>query len=176
MGSFKLLLDQCGVWLSAEQFDADMWFAILKGLLKFRITASVAADERISFAVADGPVNSTIEVIDKVITLPRRFKYQKVSPWSVFVNGAANQIDDTQSLVEYAQSLLDSGGSAAEQLQIKTAVLSFLFSPGDRIIASADSRDILGVKYDNRSVCRLEKVQMDFTNQQTILSTVKKRK
>jgi hypothetical protein len=40
----------------------------------------------------------------------------------------------------------------------------------------ADSRDILGVKYDNRSICWLEKIEMDFTNQQTILTAVKKRK
>jgi hypothetical protein len=176
MSSFKILLDQCGVWLSAEQIDTDMWFAILKGVLKFRITASVCADERISFAVSDGPVNSTAEMVDKIITLPRRFKYQKVSPCSIFANGSANQIDDTQSLVEFAQSLSDSSGFVTEQLQIKTPCLSPIFTPGDRISTGPDSRDILGVKYDNRSICRLEKVQMDFANQQTILTAVKKRK
>ncbi|MGB8226281.1 MAG: hypothetical protein WCE45_05380, partial [Sedimentisphaerales bacterium] len=70
----------------------------------------------------------------------------------------------------------DSGGLATEQLQIKTMILSPAFSPGDKIITSPDSRDILGVKYDNRSVCRLEKIEMDFINQQTILTAVKKRK
>lgn len=182
MSSFKILLDQCGIWLSAEQLDADLWFAILKGLLKFRITASVMADERISFAVADGPVNSTIDVVDEVITLPRRFKYKKVSPYSIFVNNSdenlsfANQADDTELLVEFAQSLSDSGGFKTEQLQIKTMVLSPVFSPGDRVKTCADSRDILGVKYDNRSICWLEKVEMDFANQQTIFTAVKKRK
>jgi hypothetical protein len=176
MGSFKVLLDQCGVWLSAEQLDTDIWFAILKGLLKFRITASVCADERISFTIADGPVNSTIEVVDKVVTLPRRFKYQKVSPYSIFVNNSANQTDDTASLIEYARGISDSGGFETERLQIKTMVLSPAFSCGDKIITSPDSRDILGVKYDNRSVCWLEKIEMDFVNQQTILTAVKKRK
>lgn len=182
MSSFKVLLDQCGIWLSAEQLDADVWFAILKGLLKFRITASVCADERISFTVADGSAGSTIEVVDEVVTLPRRFKYKKVSPYSIFYNSSeenlsfANQVDDTKSLVEFAQNLSDSGGFQTEQLQIKTAVLSPVFSPGDRVITSADSRDILGVKYDNRSICWLEKVEMDFTNQQTSLTAVKKRR
>ena len=176
MNSFKVLLDQCGVWLSAEQIDADMWFAILNGVLKFRITASVMADERISFAVSDGPVNSTSEVVDKIITLPRRFKYQKVSPYSIFANAPANQIDDTQYLVEFAQSLSGSSGFTTEQLQIKTACLSPIFAVGDGISTSPDSRDILGVKYDNRSICLIEKVQMDFANQQTILTAVKKRK
>jgi hypothetical protein len=182
MSSFKILLDQCGIWLSAEQLDADVWFAILKGLLKFRITASVCADERINFTVADGPVNSTVEVVDKVITLPRRFKYQKVSPYSTFVNNSdesfssANQKDDTELLVEFAQGLSESGGFKTELLQIKTMVLSPFFNPGDRVKTCADSRDILGVKYDNRSICWLEKIEMDFTNQQTILTAVKKRK
>ena len=175
MSSFKILLDQCGIWLSTEQIDTDMWFAILNGVLKFRITASVCADERISFEAVDGPVNSTAEVVDKIITLPRRFKYQKVSPYSIFANGSANQIDDTQSIVEFAQGLSASSGFAAEQLQIKTACLSPIFTVGDRISTGPDSRDILGVKYDNRSICRLEKVQMDFANQQTILTAVKKR-
>ena len=182
MSSFKVLLDECGIWLSAEQLDSDLWFAILKGYLKVRITASVMADERISFTVSDGPVNSTIEVVDKIITMPRRFKYRKVSPYSIFANnsdenlGIADQADDTTSLVEFAQSLSASGGFETEYLRIHTAVLSPAFSPGDRVIASADSRDILGVKYDNRSICWLEKIDIDFANQQTILTAAKKRK
>lgn len=123
-----------------------------------------------------GRSNSTIEVIDKIITLPRRFKYQKVSPFSIFVNNSANQIDDTASLVEYARSLADSGGIETERLQIKTMLLMPAFSCGDRVRTSPDSRDILGVKYDSRSICWLEKIEMDFANQQTILTAVKKRK
>ena len=182
MSSFKVLLDECGIWLSTEQLDSDLWFAILKGYLKVRITASVMADERISFTVSDGPVNSTIEVVDKIITMPRRFKYRKVSPYSIFANnsdenpGVADQADDTALLVEFAQSLSASGGSETEYLRIHTVVLLPAFSPGDRVIASADSRDILGVKYDNRSICWLEKIDIDFANQQTILTAAKKRK
>jgi DNA-binding beta-propeller fold protein YncE len=182
MSSFKVLLDQCGIWLSTEQLDADMWFAILKGYLKVRITACVMADERISFTVSDGPVNSTIEVVDKIIAMPRRFKYRKVSPYSIFANnrgenlGVADQADNTASLVEFAQGLSASGGSEAEYLRIHTAVLLPAFSPGDKVIASADSRDILGVKYDSRSICWLEKIDIDFASQQTILTAAKKRK
>jgi len=176
MDSFKVLLDQCGVWLSAQQLDMDMWFAILKGVLKFRLTASVMSDERLSFTVADGPVNSTAEVIDKVITLPRRFKYQKVSPYSIFDGATAKQLDDTQALAGFANNLASAGGFETEQMQLKTLCLSPVFTVGDGIITSPDSRDIVGVKYDNRSISRIEKVQMDFANQQTILTTVKKRK
>jgi hypothetical protein len=77
MSSFKVLLDQCGIWLSVEQFDSDMWFAILKGVLKVRITASVVSDQRINYIAADGALGSIIPVVDKIITLPGRFKYQK---------------------------------------------------------------------------------------------------
>jgi hypothetical protein len=176
------LADECGIWLSIEQFDEDMWFAILKGVLKFRITASVMSDERINFAVADGPVNSTAEVVDKIITLPRRFKYRKVSPQSIFADksggnlGIADEADDTQSLVEYTRGLSDLNRREIERLKIKTLLLSKIFSPGDRIATSPDSRDILGVGYDGRSFCFVEKVEMDFAEQQTILTAVKKRK
>jgi hypothetical protein len=181
MGSFKVLVDECGIWLSAERFDCDMWFAILKGYLKLRITASVMSDERINFTACDGPVNSTLDVVDRIITLPRRFKYRKVSPQSIFINnteqnlGIADETDDTPSLVEYTRSLSDSNRSDIEQLRIKTLLPSPLFSPGDRITASPDSRDILGVKYDN-NLCLLEKAELDFIAQQSILTIVKRRK
>ncbi|HBG27493.1 MAG: hypothetical protein A2Y10_02870 [Planctomycetes bacterium GWF2_41_51] len=176
MNSFKVLLDQCGIWLSTEQLDSDMWFAILKGVLKVRITASVAADERINFATTDGAVNSIIDVVDRVVTLPRRFKYQKVSPYSIFKNTTANEIDNTNALVEFARGLCGSSRNVNEQLEIKTMILSPFFAPGDRITASPDSRDILSVLYDTRNICYVEKVHNDYANQQTSITAVKKRK
>ena len=177
MASFKVLLDQCGVWLSAEQFDMDMWFAILKGVLKFRITASVVADERISWIAADGPVNSTAEVIDKIITLPRRFRYKKVSPESIFAaSSPSDQTDDSESLVEFARTMADNGHSESEKLNIKTLLLLLFISPGSQITASPDSRDILNIKYDNRSFCWIKSVDMNFENQQTTITAVKARK
>jgi hypothetical protein len=176
MSSFKVLLDQCGIWLSVEQLDTNLWFAIVKGVLKVRITACVMADERISYTAADGPVNSIIEVADKIITLPKRFKYQKVSPQSIFVNGRANQIDDTKSIVEYANNLCGASAAVNENLQIKTMTLTPYFSPGDRITSSSDSRDALEVKYDTRNICCIEKVHVDYESQQTIITAVKRRK
>ncbi|MCE5340540.1 MAG: hypothetical protein LLF92_05355 [Planctomycetaceae bacterium] len=176
MSSFKVLLDQCGIWLSVEQFDSDMWFAILKGVLKIRITASVLSDERINYTACDGAVGSIIPVVDKIVTLPKRFKYQKVSSQSAFVGSTANEIDDTASIVAYANNLCSVGLSAGENLQIKTMTAMPYFSPGDRIITSPDSRDILGVLYDTRNVCCVEKAHVDFVNQQTILTAAKKRK
>ena len=89
--AFNNLLNECGVWLSSDQLDIDTWVAALKGVLKFRITASVISDERLTCVVADGPVNSTAPVVEHIITLPRQFKYRKVSSRSIF----AKTDDDT---------------------------------------------------------------------------------
>ncbi|HAL45739.1 MAG: hypothetical protein A2Y12_10795 [Planctomycetes bacterium GWF2_42_9] len=176
MNSFKVLLDQCGIWLSAEQLDTDLWYAIVKGVLKVRITASVVSDERINYTGADGAIGSIIEVVDKIVTLPKRFKYQKVSAQSAFAGGIAKEIDDTKSIVEYANNLCNMKNNVSENLQIKTMVVMPYFSPGDRIVCSPDSRDLLGVLYDTRNVCYIEKAKVDYVNQQTILTAVKRRK
>lgn len=176
MSSFKVLLDQCGIWLSVEQLDSDMWFAILKGVLKVRITASVVSDQRISYTAADGPVGSMMPVADKIITLPKRFKYQKVAPQSAFFGSKANEIDDTAHIVAYANSLCEINKTGSETLQIKTMTAVPYFSPGDRIVSSPDSRDLLGVMYDTQNICCVEKVYVDFVGQQTTLTAVKKQK
>ena len=54
--AFNSLLYECGVWLSSDRLDVSTWIAALKGVLKFRITASVISEERLSCVVADGPV------------------------------------------------------------------------------------------------------------------------
>ncbi len=176
ISSFKVLLDQCGIWLSIEQLDLDMWFAILKCVLKMRITACVMSDERINYSLADGAVNSAVDVVDKVVTLPRRFRYQKVSPYSVFKGSKANEIDDTGAIVEFARGLCNLSKNVNEQLEIKTMVLSPFYYPGDRITASPDSRDVLEVLYDTRNICFIEKVHNDYVNQQTTITAVKRRK
>ena len=179
---FDVLLDECGIWLSSEQLDVDVWFAILKGNLKFRITASVIADNRLSVTFADGPLNSTTEVTDRIITLPRQFKYRKISPESIFYNcddehfGAANEADDTETIVEYARTLAENSIQTIETFQIGTSVLTTGFNVGNSITSSPDSRDILGIKYDPQSICRIERVKMDFIKQQTYLEVVKTRR
>ena len=179
---FDVLLDECGIWLGSEQLDVDVWLAILKGSLKFRITASVVADDRLSATFADGAINSTTEVLDRLITLPRQFKYRRVSPESIFYNssdehfGLPNEADDTGTIVEYARTLSENSSQRIETFQIGTSVLTTGFNAGDRITSSPDSRDILGIRYDPRSICRIERVKMDFLKQQTYLKVVKTRR
>ncbi len=179
---FDVLLDECGVWLSGEQFDAEVWFAILKGYLKFRITASVVSDERINASFSTGPINSTAEIIDNVIVLPRQFKYRKVSSKSIYYNcddehfGDPDQADDTETIVEYARAMAENSTQTIETFQIGTSVLTTGFSIGDKITTGPDSKDILGIKYDSQSTCYIEKIKMDFARQQTFLEIIKKRR
>ena len=175
------MLNECGVWLSSDQLDIDTWVAALKGVLKFRITASVISDERLSCEIADGPVNSTVPVVEHVISLPRQFKYQKVSGKSIFENssddglGVADEIDDSVCLYEYVRHMADVLSLAVETADVQTPVLSLDYEVGDRVDAGLESRDSLGVRGDNRSVCCIEQVKMDFARQCTNLKIVRRR-
>ncbi len=180
--AFNNLLDECGIWLSSDRLDANTWVAALKGALKFRITASVVADERLSCVVADGPVGSTVEVVDELITLPRWFKYRKVSPKSIFVNssdsslGQPDEVDDTDALYGFVRKQAEVSGAVAETVDVQTPYLVFDYRVGDRVTVSPESRDLLGCRRDNRSIHYIERVQMDFIKQYTNLKVVRKRK
>jgi hypothetical protein len=179
--AFNNLLDECGIWLSSDQLDMDTWVAALKGYLKFRITASVVADERVSCIVADGPVNSAIPVVDHLITLPRQFKYRRVSGASIFAGvtneglGEPDEVDDTDALYEYVRYQVQGSGEIIETIDVQTPCLEFDFRVGDRVNASPESRDLLSVRSDNRSTSTIERVQMDFAEQCTKLKIIRKR-
>jgi len=179
--AFNILLDECGVWLSSDRLDMNTWVAALKGLLKFRITASVVGDERLWCTVADGPVNSTAPVIEQVITLPRRFKYRKVSSNSIFANGsdeglgAADQVDDTEALYEYIRHVANASGRVIETIDVQTPFVLLNYELGDRVVASPESRDLFSTRTDNRSVSWIERVRMDFREQRTDLRIIRRR-
>jgi len=179
--AFNNLLDECGVWLSSDQLDVDTWVAALKGVLKFRITASVISDERLTCMVADGPVNSTAPVVEHVITLPRQFKYRKVSSQSIFAKsdddtlGVPDEVDDSTALYEFVRKKAQVESEVIETVDIQTPYLAFDYQVGDKVVSSPESRDLLSTKSDNRSVSWIEQVQMDFRNQCTNLKIVRKR-
>jgi hypothetical protein len=179
--AFNNLLDECGVWLSSDQLDIDTWVAALKGVLKFRITASVISDERLTCVVADGPVNSTVPVVEHIITLSRQFKYRKVSSQSIFAKtddntlGAPDEVDDTAALYEFVRKRAQAESEVIETVEIQTPYLVFDYQVGDKVTSSPESRDLLGIKSDNRSVSWIERVQMDFKNQCTNLKIIRKR-
>jgi hypothetical protein len=179
--AFNNLLSECGVWLSSDYLDADTWVAALKGVLKFRMTASVISDERLSCVVADGPVNSTVPVVDHIITLPRWFKFRQVSGCSVFKNtpdeslGVPDEADDSTALYEFVRKKAEVASAVIETVDIQTPCLAFDYRVGDRVTTSPESRDLLSCRSDNRSVHWIERVHMDFEKQCTNLKIVRRR-
>ena len=180
--AFNNLLDECGVWLSSDQLDVDTWVAALKGVLKFRITASVISDERLSCVVADGPVDSTAPVAEHIITLPRQFKYRKVSSKSIFAKindetlGIPDEVDDSTALYEFVRKRAQAATETIETVDVKTPYIAFDYYIGDKVTSSPESRDLLGTRNNNRSISLIEHVHIDFKNQCTNLKIVRKRK
>lgn len=179
--AFNNLLNECGVWLSSDQLDVDTWIAALKGVLRFRITASVISDERLSCEVADGPVNSVAPVVEHVITLPRQFKYRRVSGKSIFANtsdewlGEPDIVDDSTTLYEFVCKKAQASPEIIETVDVQTPYLAFDYRVGDRVTTSPESRDLLSCRSDNRSLSWIERVQMDFKNQCTNLKIIRQR-
>jgi len=178
---FNNLTDECGVWLSSDCLDEDTWTAAIAGLLKFRITASVTGDERLSCTVADGPVNSTAPVAEHVITLPSQFNYRKVSDQSIFAGandetlGIPDEIDDTDALYEFVRNTAATSSDVIATAEIQTPTLMLNYNVGDIVTASPESRDLLACRSDNRSKSRIVRVQMDFERQCTNLKIVRQR-
>ena len=179
--AFNILLDECGVWLSSDRLDIDTWFAALQSSLRFRITASVISDERLTVEIADGPLHSTAPVIEHVMTLPRQFKYRKVSDQSIFAAaadptlGTPDEIDDTDALNQFVRHTAAASPEIIETFNIQTPSLMFDCQVGDKITTSPESRDLLACRRDNRSTSRIVQVRMDFEKQCTNLRIVRQR-
>ncbi|MCK5473200.1 MAG: hypothetical protein KAI59_04150, partial [Planctomycetes bacterium] len=109
-----------------------------------------------------------------------QFKYRSVSAKSIFYNslddslGAADVVDDSESLYELVRRKSEAGAEIIERFEISTPLAAFDYNVGDKITTSPDSRDLLGIKNDNRSSLFIEKVKMDFRKQCTDLTIVKR--
>jgi len=179
--AFNNLLDECGIWLSSDQLDVDTWVAALKGVLRFRITASVVSDERLTCTVCDGPVGSTIPVMDHLLTLPRRFAYRKVTTQSTYAQtpavglGTPDEADDSAALYQFVRQQAANSPAVIETTDVQTPTLRLHLHPGDRVVSSPDGRDLLSIRRDNRSTTWIDRVQIDFRNQCTNLRLVRER-
>ncbi|MCJ7674600.1 MAG: hypothetical protein MUO33_05550 [Sedimentisphaerales bacterium] len=181
LAAFSNLLDECGVWFSSDRLDVNTWVAALKVVLKFRITASVISDERLSCVVADGPVNSAAPVIEQLITLPRQFKFRKLSGRSIFSGGSdqtlgvPDEVDDSAALYEFLRRRAADSAATIESIDMQQPILGFDYWVGDIVTSSPESRDLLGSRSDSRGTSRVVQVQMDFKSQCTNLKIVCKR-
>jgi hypothetical protein len=179
--AFNNLLDECGVWLSSDQLDVDTWVAALKGVLRVRITASVVSDERLTCVLADGPVGSTVPVVDHVLTLPRQFAYRKVSVQSVLAQASAgglgvpDEADDSAALYQFVRRHAAATPAVIETVDVQTPTLRLHLHPGDIVTSSPESRDLLNCRRDSRSTVWIERVHMDFSNQCTNLRLLRQR-
>jgi len=179
--AFNILLDECGIWLSSDQLDVQTWYAALQDNLRFRITASVVSDQRLASSISDGPINSTAPVVDHVMTLPRQFKYRKVSAQSIFANatydtvGTADEVDDSSALRQFVRRMAATSSEVVETFDVQTPSLSFDYQLGDLVTSSPESRDLLACRSDNRSRNQIARVQMDFRKQCTKLAIVRRR-
>jgi len=176
--AFDNLLDECGIWLSSDRLDLNTWIAILKGVLRFRITCSVLSDERLSCEIADGPVGTASPVIDFCLQMQSPFRYRKVTNQSKFYGSTGSSIgeaDDTAALYEHLRKWAGSKSEVIETVDLQTPYLALHYSVDDRITTAPQSRDILNLKTDSRSTAHIERVVMDFKNQCTNLKIVRRR-
>ncbi|MHC4116010.1 MAG: hypothetical protein ACYSWO_00740 [Planctomycetota bacterium] len=179
--AFNILLDECGVWLSSDQLDTETLFASIQANLRFRITASVVSDQRLTATLADGPVNSTVPVIEHLLTLPRQFKYRKVSGQSIFADapdntlGIADEVDDSDALRRLVRRAASISPEVVETFDVQTPTLAFDYQLGDTVVTSPESRDLLSCRSDNRSRSRIVRMKMDFRKQCTNIKIVRQR-
>jgi len=131
--------------------------------------------------VANGPVDSAVPVVEHIITLPRQFKYRRISSQSIFANtsdeslGVPDEADDSIALYEFVRKRAQAASEIIETVDMQTPYLAFAYRIGDRVTSSPESRDLLGCKSDNRSVSWIERVQMDFEKQCTNLKIIRQR-
>ena len=169
-GAFENRTDECAIWLSGNRLDVETWVAALKGVLRFRITAAVVSDERISVSLSDGAVNSIAEVREHILTMPSRFKFRKVTAKSIFAGRAdlcKDETDDTEVLYEYVRSAAKASARIEANYEVGTIELTMDYDAGDVVVSSPESRDLF--IRDNRTINVIEQVEMDFDKQRTKL-------
>ncbi len=173
-GQFQVLKNQCGIWLSTGEFETSIWDALQADDFRVRITASVESDERLTCEYTDGPVNSTVEVQEHILS-NGAFEYRKVSCDSMFAGSAyeADEVDDTASLMGYIRQHCHNNTSVIEDVAVETSYVMTGFQPGDRVVSSPESMALLNAGHDGRSRLWIEKVCIDFDKQSTQLEMVK---
>jgi hypothetical protein len=139
VGAFDILLDECGVYLSNNQLDIDIWIAFCKGKLRFRITASVDADESLEVIVRDGPINSSRRVHTVFFDMGNEYKYRQINTGSIFYNtnnpevGLPDTVDDSENMRGQLRNQL---GKIKQQYITGYAELAWVYPdiwPGDLI-------------------------------------------
>lgn len=179
--SFQNLTAECGIWLSSYSLGPELWEAVYLGTLRFRVTAVVLADERLTAQCADAPLLSCAPVTDHIVSLRREYAYRRVTPLSRFYdyvrdgNRCADEADDTAALNECLRLAAGRGGTVFEKSRLTLARVESAIRPGDCVTFGPDSRDPLALRCDSRSAAWAEKTRIDFIRAQTQLDLLRKR-
>ncbi|MCF7956136.1 MAG: hypothetical protein K9M75_10065 [Phycisphaerae bacterium] len=173
-GKFENLSDQCGIRISDAALDDDYYNAAVSSHIRLRVTAAVESDERLIYSVADGPVNSVIEVCDHHIKVGAIYEYRKVCGGSIFYRDNA-VIDDSEKLLGALRRSANRIVNIIETIDVETPFVRTTVAVGDRVISGSDGRDICGIRNDRRSVFWIDRAVMDFEKQTTRLRILRKR-
>lgn len=173
-GNCDNLNDQCGIYISDAALDNDYYNAADAGLLRLRVTAAIESDERLVYSVADGPVDSVVEVCDHYINTDGVYEYRKVCGSSIFYRDGAG-VNDSEKLIDALRRSANRVVNIIETIEVETPFVRTTASVGDRVISGADGRDAIGSRNDRRSVFWVDRVLMDFDRQMTRLKILRKR-
>ena len=173
-GSFRVLDDQCGIWINDDEIDSTMWTALQAGDFRIRITATVESDERLVCEYADGPVGSAAPVEEHVLSAGQ-FEYRKVCCDSIFFGSeyGADETDDTAALLGYVRQACLLAENITAEITVETPYVITGFFPGDKVISSPESREFLSGLSDNRCAYWIDRLVMDFDSQTTRLEIIK---
>jgi hypothetical protein len=121
-------------------------------------------------------------MVEHIVTLPRQFKFRRVSDQSIFANaagdalGVADEADDSDALYEFVRHWAAGAAGAIETIDIQTPYLVLDYHLGDRVSSGPESRDLFCRQSDNHSMGCIERVQMDFRKQCTNLRVLRRKK
>ena len=146
-----------------------------------RAKEPLKTDERLNVVVNHGPVGSATEVVEHLVTLPRRFEYRKVSGKSIFHKstaenvGTADESDDVGALMDCVRREAQKARTVIETIEVRTPFIAMHYEPGDRVVSGPDGRDILGSRRDSRSMFWIGRVVMDLEKQSTKIKVLRRR-
>ena len=137
-GSVRLAVDECAVTLTDTALPADTFQAALGGTLRLRVTATIAADRRLSVRLEGAP-GAPLEVV----RAPNA-RWAKAHPTSAFFGRddlpAPAEVDDTERVEALARQLQSAGGGSVEA-EIVLARLDPTWRVGD-IVERVDGRGL----------------------------------
>lgn len=132
-GAAGVLRDECGIVLSDDRLPAEVLRAAEAGQLSVRATATVESDARLAVTVERPGLGDDSRGRRRWIDAADRFRWRKVDATSVLSGGPADEVDDSQRLIQYAADLWAAQRHAPAPSRITLPFMSISYRVGDRI-------------------------------------------